>query len=590
MVQDQLKESQALIADLKKISDESSKESSAKDSKIQELQGQLDDLQRQFQAVQTENESLKVSKGQAMKTVESKQQARTAQRISELEAELEAANKRAADVLEEGKGLAKKQLEIETKDRALKAKLRERGEELEKTKKQLSDVSFRLEKTTETVKRLQDELASATSSQSSNGKRLDELQRQYDNLKQLHEEREKLYSSLKQESQESATSLEQVTAECAKAKEELEHIQAEQEVNVAHMKQMEELVAQSTEAYNRLQQEMNSREHELETSVEKLQEERRMLTDRLSRQEQEVSEHTINLVKELEKERRKKAELMQTVAELQSEVKILRATNTTIASNHSQVETVVESKLMESEKRVTALESENSSLRLKVAEKEKDLMEFKIQEETRQQEEEAKESEWKKELQDLRLELDKQREASRHREVSQSNEVRLAQNQFELINSKYEETVKLVALLRKQLQEQSSISQPSEPSTHKSESVTEENLPLFPTPVGPKVNPSTTRLKELEQQLRAKEGRLTAAEAALERLRRDAERSASELLDLKRENDELTKQTAKMESLREEYKNFVLKYNKMVEEYSAMSSDLMDIRDERVEDEGESNV
>lgn len=64
----------------------------------------------------------------------------------------------------------------------------------------------------------------------------------------------------------------------------------------------------------------------------------------------------------------------------------------------------------------------------------------------------------------------------------------------------------------------------------------------------------------------------------------------SELLDLKRENDELTKQTAKMESLREEYKNFVLKYNKMVEEYSAMSSDLMDMRDERVEDEGESNV
>lgn len=138
-MQDQLKESQALIDDLRKMVDVSSKESSAKDDQIQGLQHQVEILQRQLQTIQTENESLKASKSQVAKTVEFKQQARTAQRISELEAELEVANKRAADVLEEGKGLAKKQLEIETKDRALKAKLRERSEELEKTKKQLSE-------------------------------------------------------------------------------------------------------------------------------------------------------------------------------------------------------------------------------------------------------------------------------------------------------------------------------------------------------------------------------------------------------------------------------------------------------------------
>ena len=314
-----------------------------------------------------------------------------------------------------------------------------------------------------------------------------------------------------------------------------------------------------------------------------------MLTDRLSRQEQEVSEHTIGLVKELEKERRKKTELMQTVAELQSEVKMLRASNTAITSSHSQVETETESKLMEAEKRAATLESENSSLRLTVAEKEKALIEAKQQEEFHQQEKETEETQWKKELQEVRLELAREREAIRHREVSQANEVRLAQSQFELINTKYEETVKLVALLRKQLQDQT-VKPHSEPSTQESVTTSEVPLPLFSAPTGSAGNPSIARLKELEQQLRAKEGRLTASETALERLRRDTERSASELLDLKRENDELMKQVVSMESLREEYKTCVLKYNKMVEEYDTMRSDLMDMRDERVDDENECNI
>lgn len=62
------------------------------------------------------------------------------------------------------------------------------------------------------------------------------------------------------------------------------------------------------------------------------------------------------------------------------------------------------------------------------------------------------------------------------------------------------------------------------------------------------------------------------------------------MLDLKRENDELMKQVVSMESLREEYKTCVLKYNKMVEEYDTMRSDLMDMRDERVDDENECNI
>lgn len=67
-------------------------------------------------------------------------------------------------------------------------------------KKQLSETSFKLEKTTETVMKLQDRLENTSSSHSTNSKKLEEVQRDYDNLRQLHDEREKLYTSLKEES------------------------------------------------------------------------------------------------------------------------------------------------------------------------------------------------------------------------------------------------------------------------------------------------------------------------------------------------------------------------------------------------------
>ena len=218
----QHEESLALIEDLKALLSQAKKE---KEEALQQLT--------------IRNEELASLKSAASKGADSKQQARYTQRITELEAELEKAKKHAAEVLEEGKVLAKKQLEIETKDRALKAKLRDRNEELNAVKKQLTDTSFRLEKTTETVMRLQQDLQSSSTVQNTNSKKLDDLERKYENLKQLHEEREKLYETQKAEAASVSTSLEQLSDEYEKAKNELTQLRTEQDISQNHIKQME---------------------------------------------------------------------------------------------------------------------------------------------------------------------------------------------------------------------------------------------------------------------------------------------------------------------------------------------------------------
>ena len=254
--QEQLAESEALVADLKKSLEQTNQEK--------------EEIAKQLKARTEELASFKSSS--SLKTSDAKQQARYTQRISDLEQEVEKAKKHAAEVLEEGKALAKKQLEIETKDRALKAKLRERNEELSNTKSQLADTSFRLEKTTETVMRLQQELQSATSSQSTNSKRLEELEKEHANLLQLHDEREKLYAAQKNEFETLAASFETLTSDHESMKMELSRLQTEQEASADHVKQMEELVSQSTEAFNQLQAESNSRERALEVSLQRCEE------------------------------------------------------------------------------------------------------------------------------------------------------------------------------------------------------------------------------------------------------------------------------------------------------------------------------
>lgn len=124
-------ESLALIEDLKKVAANATAEKEQLQQQYDSLvkanaglQARAQESESKWNALAEENKRLKVG---VPKTPESKQLAKCQQRIAELEAEVEAANKRSSDVFEEGKALAKKQLEIETKDRALKAKLRRAG-------------------------------------------------------------------------------------------------------------------------------------------------------------------------------------------------------------------------------------------------------------------------------------------------------------------------------------------------------------------------------------------------------------------------------------------------------------------------------
>ena len=578
----QHEESLALIEDLKALLSQAKKE---KEEALQQLT--------------IRNEELASLKSAASKGADSKQQARYTQRITELEAELEKAKKHAAEVLEEGKVLAKKQLEIETKDRALKAKLRDRNEELNAVKKQLTDTSFRLEKTTETVMRLQQDLQSSSTVQNTNSKKLDDLERKYENLKQLHEEREKLYETQKAEAASVSTSLEQLSDEYEKAKNELTQLRTEQDISQNHIKQMEQLVAQSTDAFNQLQSEMNGRERELEITIQRLEEERRSLTEQLSRGEQAVSEKTMELVKELDKERRKRTELIQRINELKGEVKILRATNSSISSSQAQIESEAEQRLKEVELQVSKEESANSELRLQIETLQQTIAQMQSAQTEILNEKERVERQAKAEIQSLRVENEKQAETARHREVTQANEVQLAQAQFELVNTRYEETLKLVSLLKKQLQEKQSLAEGQKSSSENHEETPadgqgdvqenrektahERSLPdeevVFPAPA---VHPDSSHLRELEQQIRAKEGKIAALESSLERLRRDAECGANELMDLKMKIDEMEKREERWKHMEKELYDLQIMYNEMVDEYNLMKEEVMNVRDDRV--------
>ena len=578
----QHEESLALIEDLKALLSQAKKE---KEEALQQLT--------------IRNEELASLKSAASKGADSKQQARYTQRITELEAELEKAKKHAAEVLEEGKVLAKKQLEIETKDRALKAKLRDRNEELNAVKKQLTDTSFRLEKTTETVMRLQQDLQSSSTVQNTNSKKLDDLERKYENLKQLHEEREKLYETQKAEAASVSTSLEQLSDEYEKAKNELTQLRTEQDISQNHIKQMEQLVAQSTDAFNQLQSEMNGRERELEITIQRLEEERRSLTEQLSRGEQAVSEKTMELVKELDKERRKRTELIQRINELKGEVKILRATNSSISSSQAQIESEAEQRLKEVELQVSKEESANSELRLQIETLQQTIAQMQSAQTEILNEKERVERQAKAEIQSLRVENEKQAETARHREVTQANEVQLAQAQFELVNTRYEETLKLVSLLKKQLQEKQSLAEGQKSSSENPEETPadgqgdvqenrektahERSLPdeevVFPAPA---VHPDSSHLRELEQQIRAKEGKIAALESSLERLRRDAECGANELMDLKMKIDEMEKREERWKHMEKELYDLQIMYNEMVDEYNLMKEEVMNVRDDRV--------
>ena len=134
--------------------------------------------------------------------------------------------------------------------------------------------------------KLQDRLENTSSSHSTNSKKLEEVQRDYDNLRQLHDEREKLYTSLKEESAGTAAALAHATSELESAKSELSALELELSLAQNHEKQLEEAATQSSEAYAQLQKEAAAREHALEGAVERVEEEKRGLLERLAQAEQ----------------------------------------------------------------------------------------------------------------------------------------------------------------------------------------------------------------------------------------------------------------------------------------------------------------
>ena len=111
----------------------------------------------------------------------------------------------------------------------------------------------------------------------------------------------------------------------------------------------------------------------------------------------------------------------------------------------------------------------------------------------------------------------------------------------------------------------------------------ERSLPdeevVFPAPA---VHPDSSHLRELEQQIRAKEGKIAALESSLERLRRDAECGANELMDLKMKIDEMEKREERWKHMEKELYDLQIMYNEMVDEYNLMKEEVMNVRDDRV--------
>lgn len=307
----------------------------------------------------------------------------------------------------------------------------------------------------------------------------------------------------------------------------------------------------------------------------------------------------MELVKELDKERRKRTELIQRINELKGEVKILRATNSSISSSQAQIESEAEQRLKEVELQVSKEESANSELRLQIETLQQTIAQMQSAQTEILNEKERVERQAKAEIQSLRVENEKQAETARHREVTQANEVQLAQAQFELVNTRYEETLKLVSLLKKQLQEKQSLAEGQKSSSENHEETPadgqgdvqenrektahERSLPdeevVFPAPA---VHPDSSHLRELEQQIRAKEGKIAALESSLERLRRDAECGANELMDLKMKIDEMEKREERWKHMEKELYDLQIMYNEMVDEYNLMKEEVMNVRDDRV--------
>lgn len=115
--------------------------------------------------------------------------------------------------------------------------------------------------------------------------------------------------------------------------------------------------------------------------------------------------------------------------------------------------------------------------------------------------------------------------------------------------------------------------------THDFESDNRIEEIVFPAPA---IHADPSRVRELEQQIRAKDGKIAALESSLERVKRDAESGASELMDLKMKLDEMEKREEQTRRLADDLRELQLKYNEMVDEYNAVVEEVRNTRDDRV--------
>ena len=127
------------------------------------------------------------------------------------------------------------------------------------------------------------------------------------------------------------------------------------------------------------------------------------------------------------------------------------------------------------------------------------------------------------------------------------NEVKLAQSQFELINSKYEETIKLVGILKKQVQ--NTVIPSAVPEA--TEEAPEEIDVVFPLSV-PKQSAEPSKVQEMEAELRSKDGKIASLNDMIKRLRQDASHTTDALTDMKVQYDEMEKKVAAVKAVEEE--------------------------------------
>ena len=272
----------------------------------------------------------------------------------------------------------------------------------------------------------------------------------------------------------------------------------------------------------------------------------RELRDQLSRRSLTAGDAAQSLARDLEKERRRRAELAAGLGAAQAELRQLQATATAAQAERKRSETAAVAQLAQLEESSRSQEETIRTLRQRVETAEANA----ALAQKAQQEAEASLRAAESAAAAAAAEASVAAVAQNQRVAQLSQDVSVAQRQFELVSRRYDETLQLVALLRKQ------------------------NAPAEVAPVA--------QVAQLEESVRVLEGKLATATGVSERLRRDASVATSELSELKLRNDELARKAGEAGKLAEELVALRRRCGEMARELEEWRGAVADLREERV--------